>query len=117
MNSVHLIGRIGHDIEVKQTSSGVAVCSVRLAVERQQSEDSRAAGEAKVTDWLDITIWRGRASFLGKYARKGARLAVDGRIQARTYEDADGKQRRAVEIVADDVTLIDWPDKGAGSAG
>ena len=91
------VGRMVHDAELKQTSSGVLVTSFTLAVER----DFVKAGEERVCDYIDFTAWRQTAEFINKYFRKGSWIAISGSLQTRTYEDKEGKKRKVSEIIVD----------------
>ena len=101
MNKVILIGRLTADPDLRQTQSGISSCRFTVAVDRgfvRQGEDRQA-------DFIDIIAWRQTAEFISKYFRKGSMIAVQGRIQTRTYEDKNGNKRKAVEIVADNVSF------------
>ena len=98
LNHVCLQGRICNDIELRRTGSGIAVSSFTLAVDR----DFKNNGE-KETDFFDIVCWRNAAEFVSQYFSKGKMAVVSGRLQGRSWTDADGHKRKAVEIVADSV--------------
>lgn len=103
MNRVTLIGRIGTDIELKQTQSGVSVCQFRLAVERKfKDKDGK-----RETDWINIVAWRNTAEFCARYLQKGAKIGVEGMIQTRSYEAQDGSKRYVTEVVADSVEFCE----------
>lgn len=91
-------GRICHDLELKQTQNGVPVCSFTLAVNRPRVKDT--------TDFLNIVCWRQNADFIAKYAKKGSLISVVGTLQSRKFQDKDGKNHTAIEIVADEVSII-----------
>lgn len=99
LNHVCLQGRICNDIELRRTGSGVAVASFTLAVDR----DFKSAGGEKETDFFDIVCWRNTAEFVSRYFGKGNLTVVSGRLQGRSWEDSEGKKRKAVEVVADSV--------------
>lgn len=103
MNNVNLLGRITADIELKHTPSNVAVCSFSLAVDRgYKNEDG-----TKQTDFIDIVAWRNTAEFISKYFSKGQRMAIQGRLQTRDWEDKNGNKRKAVEVVVDNAYFAD----------
>lgn len=104
LNRVVIMGRLTHDPELKQTQSGVYVTSFSVAVERDFKD--RASGE-KVVDFFDVVAWRQTAEFVSRYFSKGRMAVVDGRLQARTWEDRNGSKRKTVEIVADSVYFGD----------
>lgn len=103
MNKVILIGRLVKDPEVKTTQSQVAVCSFTIAVDRKfkTSEGERQA------DFISCVAWRQQAEFLGKYFRKGSRVAVVGNLQARSYDDKDSKKVYVTEVVVDEIEFVD----------
>ena len=105
LNRVILIGRLANDPELKYTPSGIAVCSFRIAVDRPFSNQH---GE-KETDFIDIVAWRQNAEFAANFLTKGRLIAVDGRLQIRTWVAQDGTRRRSAEVVADILRGLDRP--------
>ena len=103
MNNVNLLGRITADIELKHTPSNVAVVSFSLAVDRGYKNDDGT----KQTDFIDIVAWRNTAEFISKYFSKGQRVAIQGRLQTRDWEDKNGNKRKAVEVVVDNAYFAD----------
>ena len=99
MNKVILMGHLVTDPELKTTPSGVSVTSFRIAVDRKYVKQ----GEERQTDFINIVCWRQRAEFVCKYFVKGQLIALDGSIQTRQYQDKNGNNRTAVEVVADNV--------------
>lgn len=112
LNHVCLQGRICNDIELRRTGSGVAVASFTLAVDR----DFKNSGGEKETDFFDIVCWRNTAEFVSKYFAKGNMTAVTGRLQGRSWEDNEGKKRKAVEVVADSVYFCERKEKVSENA-
>ena len=110
VNRVVLIGRLGADPELRAIPSGVAVCSVRLAVDRRFKNQQ---GERE-TDWIDVVAWRQQAEFLTTYAKKGQMIAVDGSLRTRTWQSQSGEPRKAYEVVAEQVQLLSPRSSGAG---
>ena len=101
INNVVIMGRLTKDAELKTTANGISVTSFTIAVDRKFNKQ----GEEKQADFIDIIAWRGTAEFISKYFRKGSMIAVQGSIQTRMYEDKNGNKRKAVEIVADEVSF------------
>ena len=97
INRVCLMGRLVADPELKTTQSGVSVTSFRIAVDRGYVKD----GEERKADFFDIVAWRQTAEFICRYFRKGSLIAVDGKLQQRTYQAQDGTNRNVIEVVAD----------------
>ena len=96
-NKVILMGNITKDVELKQTPSGVSVCSFDIAVNRKLNKD--------VVDFFPIVVWRQQAEFVSKYFKKGQAIVVCGELQTRSYNDKQGNKRTVVEVVADEVTF------------
>lgn len=100
LNRAILMGRLTADPQLRYTpSNNVAVTSFSLAVARNFTK----AGEKPPTDFIDIVCWRNTAEFVSKYFHKGQLVAVEGSIQTRNWTDKEGKNRKSVEIVADQV--------------
>lgn len=97
LNRAILMGRITRDIELRQTTGGVSVVNFSIAVDRNYQPDK----DNKQTDFITITAWRGTAEFISKYFSKGQLIAVEGSIQTRNYQDKEGNNRTAFEVVAD----------------
>lgn len=112
INSVVIMGRLCAAPELKKTQSGISVCSVCVAVDRPRRQDAEAQ-----TDFLDIVAWRQTAEFLARYFGKGQQIAVEGKLQSRTWEDNEGHRRKAVEIVAEQLHFCGPRQDSAGRAG
>lgn len=111
LNVAVLQGRLVADPELRHTQSGTAVCSFRVAVDRNFA----GASGQRQADFIDIVAWRGTAEFVCKYFTKGQLIALSGRIQSRSYEDKTGSKRTAVEVVAEQVSFC-GPKKDRESA-
>lgn len=103
LNHLVLQGRLGSDVELRTTPSGVEVATVNLAVDR----DVKDKDGSRKTDWITVVAWRQRAIFLSRYFTKGRMAVVTGRLQVRDYTDRDGNKRTAAEVVADNVYFGD----------
>lgn len=112
LNSVVLIGRLVADPELKYTPSGVAVSQFRIAVDRRFKSES---GE-KQADFIDIVVWKQSAEFAANYLSKGRLVAVQGRIQSRSWVAQDGQKRYKTEVVAYSIQGLDRPKDGQGPA-
>lgn len=100
INKTELIGNITHNLEVKKTDGGRAVCNFQLAV-----DDSYRDKEGKTverTQWINCTIFGPRAEHLATYAKKGTRLFVEGKLTGGSYETEDGKRH------TQGVQVFDW---------
>lgn len=103
LNSVILIGRLTKDPELRYTSSGKAVATIRLAVDRGTTNPQ---GE-KETDFIDVVVWERQAETVANYLQKGRLIAVQGRLQIRQYETQEGQKREKAEVVASQVKFLD----------
>ncbi len=110
MNQLIIIGNLVRDTELTQTSSGISKCKFTVAVNRPVGSD----GERKV-DYFDCIAWRGLADTVSRYCGKGKKVAVTGSIQIRKYEDNDGNNRIAVEVMAQEVEFLS-PKADGGQA-
>lgn len=102
MNKVFLIGRLTRDPELRYTGSNTAVASFSLAVNRNFTNQ---AGEREA-DFINIVVWRKQAENVKNYLTQGSQVAIDGRIQTRSYDDNEGKKRYVTEVVADNVEFL-----------
>lgn len=100
MNSINLIGNICNDVELKSTNNGKYVCSFNLAVKRPFSKDT--------TDFLPVVCWERQAETVSKYCKKGDRIGITGVMTTRKYQDRDGNNRTAFEVVANNVQFVEF---------
>lgn len=119
LNRVVLVGRLTRDPEMKYTPQGIPVATLGIAVDRFTKNEQ---GEYE-TDFFNIVAWRRNAEFAANYLTKGRLVAVDGRLQARSWVAQDGTKRTTVEVVADSVQGLDrkpetapTPEHEAGEA-
>ena len=108
MNSVNLTGRLVESPELKQTNTGKSVVSTTLAVDRPFAKDT--------TDFIPVVIWNQSAEYLSRYAHKGTKIEVTGRLTTRKYEDKNGNKRTAFEVVCDSVGICDSAKENATGA-
>jgi len=99
VNNVSLIGNLATDVELKDVGPDKKVATFLLAVDRP----SRDAG----ADFVSVSAWDRQAEVCGEYLAKGSRIGVDGRLRSRSWEDAEGKRRSAIEIVANRIEFLD----------
>jgi single-strand DNA-binding protein len=106
MNHIVLIGRLTRDPELRYTPNGVAVTNFDLAVDRPTTNQ---AGERE-TDFIRIVAWQKTAEVCANYLKKGRLVAVEGRLQIRSYEAQDGQKRRVAEVIASQVQFLERKD-------
>ena len=105
INRVVLVGRLTRDVEVRKTASGLSVATFTVACDRRMAR-GQDGNNQQSADFISCVAWRQAADFLGSYARKGALVGVEGRIQTRSY-DRDGQKVYVTEIVCDTVNLLE----------
>ncbi len=99
MNSVALIGNLATDVEIRDVPPDKKVASFLLAVDRP--------GKDAGADFVNISTWNRQAEVCDEFLSKGSKIAVDGRLRSRSWEDEDGKRRSAIEVVANRVEFLD----------
>ena len=107
MNKVFLIGNLTRDPELTESATGVSVCHFAIAVNRSYTNGD---GERQA-DFFNCTAWRGLADSISRYCKKGSKVAVVGSIQIRNYEDNQGMQRTAVDVIVQDCEFLNTPKK------
>jgi single-strand DNA-binding protein len=108
MNVVTLIGNLATDVELREVADGKKVASFLLAVDRH--------GGSGGADFISVAAWNRQAEVCSRFLAKGKRIAVDGRLRTRSWEDATGARRRAVEVVANNVQFLSPPGEEAAEA-
>ena len=99
LNKIILQGRLTAEPDLRQTTSGVFVCSFTGAGVR----DFKDKNGEKQTDFIYVVAWRNTAEFISKWFHKGSLILVDGSLQSRKYEDKSGQKRTTIEVVAQNV--------------
>ena len=111
MNKVFLIGRLTRDPEWRYTGNNTAVATFSLAVNRNFSNQQ---GEREA-DFINIVVWRKQAENVKNYLTQGSQVAIDGRIQTRSYDDNNGQKRYVTEVVADNVEFLGSKNSSSNS--
>ena len=107
INRVVLVGRLTKDVEIRKTQSQLSVASFTVAVDRRGARSQDQGSNQPTADFINCVAWRQTADFLGTYAKKGALIGVDGRLQTRTYDDAQGNRHYVTEVVCDNANLLE----------
>jgi single-strand DNA-binding protein len=110
LNKVILIGRLTHDPELRYTPNGQPVANFSLAVDRKLSKNDE-------TDFIPVVAWRRLAEICNEFLHKGKLVAIEGRLQVRSYEDKEGRRQRAFEVVADEMQMLDRSSGPGGNPG
>ena len=105
LNKVILIGNLGADPETRYTTSGDAVCNIRLAT--TDSWRDKASGEQReATEWHRVVFYRRLAEIAGQYLKKGSQVYIEGRIKTRKWQDKDGQERYTTEVEATEMKML-----------
>ena len=102
MNKVILIGRLTKDPELKTIASGIANVAFSIAVQRSFANQN---GEREA-DFINCVAWRRQAENISKYCTKGTQVAVEGRIQTRSYDGQDGTKRYITDVVVESFDFL-----------
>ncbi|AEW04174.1 single-strand binding protein [Sulfobacillus acidophilus DSM 10332] len=111
LNQVTLIGRLTRDPEVRYAQNGKAVAGFSVAVDRPVAN----ADGKRDADFIDCVAWDKLGETVGNHLTKGRLVAVEGRLQIRSYEAQDGTKRRVTEVVCRNVQFLDAPKKAQSS--
>lgn len=111
LNRIILIGRLTRDPELRYTPNGHPVASFTLAIDRPRQN---AQGERE-TDFIDIVAWQKLAETCANYLGKGRLIAIEGRLQIRSYETNDGQKRKAAEVIASNMRILDRSPQQKGT--
>ncbi len=104
LNRVVITGNLTRDPELRNTSGGTPVCSLRVAVNTRRKN---AEGEwVDKPNYFDVTVWGAQGENCANYLHKGRPVAVDGRLEWREWEDKSGAKRQSVDIIADSVQFL-----------
>lgn len=103
LNSVSLTGRLTRDVDLRYTQSGTAVGSFTLAVDRQ----FRSSNGERETDFISCVIWRKSAGNFANFTKKGSLVGVEGHIQTRTYDNAQGQKVFVTEVIVENFALLE----------
>lgn len=107
INRVVLVGRVTKDVEVRKTTSGLSVAQFTVACNRRQSANS----PERQADFINCVAWRQTADFMSQYCKKGSLVGVEGRIQTRNYDNAEGRRVYVTEVICDSVQLLARPNQ------
>lgn len=103
MNKFMCIGRITKDPDLTTTNSGISLAKFSIAVDRKFKNE---AGE-KITDFFNVTAWRGLGENIAKYCKKGSKVFLSGELQNRSWEAEDGTKRYMTELIANECEFLD----------
>ena len=115
VNKVILIGNLGQDPELRYTSSGTAVCNMRLAT--NESYKNRDGEMVEKVEWHSVVAWARLAEICGQYLQKGSQVYFEGSLQTRSWEDQDGNKRYSTEVKVREMTMLGGRDQAPGGGG
>lgn len=101
MNKVILVGRLARDPELRTTGTGKSVCSFTVAVDRRFKQEGQPTA-----DFIPVVAWGRQAEVINQYFSKGRQIALNGRIQTRSYDAQDGSKRYVTEVVLEEFDFI-----------
>src|SRR5215211_1936383 len=110
-----MTGNLTRDPELRSTSGGTSVCSLRIACNTRR----RGPGgewEDK-PNYFDVTVWGQQGENCARFLAKGRPIALDGRLEWREWQDKEGNARQSVEIIADAVQFLGGRDDAQGGGG
>ena len=110
LNKVILMGRLTRDPEFRQTTSGIPVCRITVAVDRPYRKD-----QEKQADFINVACWRNTAEFVSRYFNKGKMIIVEGSLRNNDYTDNNGVKHYSMDVQADNVSFGE--SKGASQGG
>ncbi len=121
LNKVMIIGNLGADPEVKSFQNGGKVCNLRIATS-EQWKDKNSGERQERTEWHTVAIFsEGLVSVAERFLRKGSKVYIEGQLQTRKWQDAQGNDRYSTEIVLrgfnGTLTMLDGPGGGQGGGG
>lgn len=104
LNKVILIGRLGRDPETRHMPNGEAVCNFSVAT--SEAWNDRNGQRVERTEWHNVTMYRRLAEIAGQYLKKGSQVYLEGKIQSRKYQDKNGVERTAYDIIANEMKML-----------
>ena len=109
-----LVGRLTRDVEVRNTATGQTVASISMATNRFWKDKNGQRQDQ--TEFHNVVLWGRLAEIAGQYLSKGQEAYIEGRLQTRKYTAKDGTERRATEIVAENMQLGSRPQGASAPA-
>jgi len=115
VNKVILVGNLGRDAEIRNTTSGLQLANLRLATtDRRKGADGNWQDH---TEWHSVVCFDKLANLMERFGKKGKQLYVEGRIQTREYTDKEGQKRWSTEVIAGEIRLLGGREDSAGASG
>ncbi len=115
VNKVILIGNLGDEPTVRQTTSGKSVASISM-VTNEMRRNSETGEYTEFAEWHRVTMWNKLAEIAGQYLHKGSQIYIEGKLRTRSY-DKDGQKHYVTEVVADEMQMLGSRQGGTATAG
>jgi single-strand DNA-binding protein len=103
-NSVRLIGNLGKDPIIRNTTNGNTLASITLATKSYGKD--KDGNRTEETDWHNLVIWGKQAEIAGKYLKKGSQIAVEGMLKTRKYTDSEGNEKYTTEVLVNEFQML-----------
>ena len=113
INRVIITGNLTRDPELRSTSSGTSVCSLRVACNTRRKDQSTGEWVDK-PNFFDVTVWGAQGENCARFLSKGRPVAIDGRLEWREWQDKEGNTRQSIDIIADAVQFLGSRDDNGG---
>jgi single-strand DNA-binding protein len=114
VNKVILIGNLGADPEIRYTTGGTAVATLRLAT--TESWTDKTGERTERTEWHRVILWGKTAEIASQYLTKGRQVYVEGRLQTREWQDKEGNKRFTTEVNANTMFMLGRGEGGGAPA-
>ena len=106
VNKALIIGNLGQDPEIKYTQSGSPVANLSVATS-ERWKDKNTGEQKEQTEWHRVVVFGRLAEIAEQYLKKGSKIFIEGKIQTRDWEDAEGNKKYTTEVVAREMTMLD----------
>ena len=116
VNKVILVGNLGRDPEVRYTAEGSAITSISVAT-TSTWKDRNSGERREETEWHRVTFFNRLAEIAGEYLKKGRSVYIEGRLKTRKYTDANGVEKYATDIIAEQMQMLGGRDGGGDFGG
>lgn len=105
VNKVILVGRLGKDIDLRQTGAGSSIANLTVATDRRYKDGQ--GNQQTETEWHSVVFFGKTAEVASQYLRKGSSVYIEGRLRTRKYKDKDGIDRYVTEIIGEHLQFLD----------
>lgn len=114
LNRVMLIGRLTRDPELRQTTGGTSYAKFGIANNRRYTVQGERKEEVS---FFNCVAWGRQAEVINQYCRKGKQVAVEGRLQQRSWQNQEGQKQSSIDVVVENLQMLGGPGEGGGGGG